>query len=86
MAFTRKPGPAQAISLVGQIPDPPSLPAKTLERFPELVLYQTETERWWAEVSVLLQRDLDQITARFQADEALITDLTARVAALEAAP
>lgn len=73
MALTRKPGPAQSISLIGQIPDVPSVPARMQERFDELKAYSSSMVKWWDEFQRLLQRDLDNITAQFGRDEGIVT-------------
>lgn len=38
-------------------------------RFPALLSYQGEMNKWWQNVQVLIQRDLAQIQAQFTADE-----------------
>lgn len=84
MAFQRKPGPAQTIAIVGQIPQPPKLPEQMVDRFPELKAYQDAMTSWWDRFSDKLQRDLDQISTQFDADQTAIQTLQAQVAALQA--
>jgi hypothetical protein len=83
MPIIRKPGPAQAVALVGQIPQPPNLPTEVTDRFDSMKQWQEEVDRWWARFGDMLQRDLDQIAAKFTADAALIKSLQNDVAALK---
>lgn len=69
MPLPRKPGPAQSLALVGQIPNPPEMPSAVTDRFPEMAAWQEAFDRWWNRFQDLLQRDLDQISTQFKKDE-----------------
>lgn len=70
MALTRKTGPAQAVSLIGEIPDPPKTPKEVLDRFESMAEYQSSLDIWWSNFKDMLQRDRSQVQAQFQKDEA----------------
>lgn len=70
MALTQKPGPAQSIALVGQLPEFPfRLPDEVKDRFPEMQQWETSAGDWWNRLSDLLQRDRSNIQSQFLADE-----------------
>ncbi|MEO7520227.1 MAG: hypothetical protein ABIW79_00285 [Gemmatimonas sp.] len=73
MAFTRKPGPAQSINLVGAIPDPAKIPVEISDRFGEFKTYQTEMDRWWDQFKTMLQRDIEQIRTQFAANQTTVS-------------
>lgn len=75
MPLERKASATGPGDLVGQLADPPQLPQKLVDRFPELNDYVIQYTAWWNQVSTLLQRDRDQLNARFSADEAEIDKL-----------
>lgn len=71
MAFERKPGPAVAISIIGQVPNPPpKVPPDMVKRFPSLQNYEEQVFEWWGRFCDMLQRDRGQIQTQFQTDEA----------------
>lgn len=70
MPITRKPGPAQQLALIGQIPDPPAIPTEMVNKFPALSQYQAEMKEWWDRYKDLFSRDRSQIQTQFTQDEA----------------
>lgn len=82
MPFERKIGPAQSVSLTGQIPQPPpKIPPEMVRRFPDWEKYETQMEEWWGHFTDLLQRDRGQIQTQFQTDETLAKDNLASIQA-----
>lgn len=79
MAIARKPGPANSVALVGQIPSPPPIPTEVLDRFRSMEVWQEQYERWWNRFGDLLQRDLDQIATQFDAVDARLKAIEDRL-------
>lgn len=97
MALPRKIAAPQSSTLSGQIPTPAQIPPDVQDRFESMKAWQEEMDRFWNRFGDLLQRDLDQISEKFKADEdavaafqasatATLSTLTAQVAQLLAAP
>jgi len=75
MAIPRKASTSQQFDLLGDIPNPPTLPKEFVERFEELQEYSNQYDDWWKSFRILFQRDVDQINSRFAADERRIKAL-----------
>lgn len=65
MAIPRKTSQAPAISLSGQWPQPPRIPQKFIDRFEELEPLPTQVDQWWQQISLMLERDRQEILTKF---------------------
>jgi len=82
MSLPHKPGPAQTLALIGEIPFPPKLPDTMINRFPELEAYQTAMDQWWSRFADMLQRDRESVSTQFAADQTAIQALQAKAASV----
>lgn len=84
MGFTQKSGPANALAIVGQIPQPPpKVPPEMIRRFPDWEAYDKGMQEWWGRFSDMFQRDRSQLQSLIQTDDAASKANTAIITAIQ---